>query len=84
MTYTSSRKEFATGNFISPDDWNSDKQRATPSSEKNIQTNTQLSLIETKLNQAFLFLQVQEEDLSAQDIYDQYLGVPAKIKNTVL
>lgn len=37
-----------------------------------------MSLIRTKLNQAFLFLQVNESDFDANDIYLHYKGKPLK------
>jgi len=40
--------------------------------------NTQLSLIKTKLNQAFLFLQVKGSDFTVDDIYKQYKGETPK------
>lgn len=68
------RKEFSTGIFISPDYWNASKQKAIPPNKINNQINTQLSLIKQDINQAFLFLQVQEKDFDVDDIYRQYKG----------
>lgn len=68
------RKEFSTGIFISPDYWNASKQKAHPPNKGNNQVNTQLSLIKQDINQAFLFLQVQEKDFDVDDIYRQFKG----------
>ncbi|MGD1318678.1 tyrosine-type recombinase/integrase [Chryseobacterium sp. 2R14A] len=68
------RKEFSTGIFINPDYWNASKQKAHPPNKGNTQINTQLSLIKQDINQAFLFLQVQEKDFDVDDIYRQYKG----------
>jgi hypothetical protein len=63
ITLDKERKPFSTGIFIDPKSWSSDKQKAFPSNSKNKQINTQLSLIKQDINQAFLFLQVQEKTL---------------------
>jgi site-specific recombinase XerD len=68
------RKEFSTGIFINPNSWNASKQKAFPPNKINNQINTQLSLIKQDINQAFLFLQVQEKDFDVDDIYRQYKG----------
>lgn len=68
------RKEFSTGIFINPNYWNASKQKAFPHNKINNQINTQLSLIKQDINQAFLFLQVQEKNFDVDDIYRQYKG----------
>lgn len=68
------RKEFATGLFINPNNWNSKDQKAKPPADENNHTNTELSLIKSKLNKAFLFLQVKDEPFDVNDIYNQYKG----------
>ncbi|WP_431133677.1 tyrosine-type recombinase/integrase [Psychroserpens mesophilus] len=78
ITYNKKRKEFATGRFVNPSNWNSKQQVAEPPEPDAKLINTQLSLIRTKLNQAFLFLQVNESDFEASDIYLQYKGKPLK------
>lgn len=74
LTYIEMRKQFATGIFINPKSWISKKQLAKPPNEENTYTNNQLSLIKNKINQAFLLLQVKEEDFDVNDIYNQYAG----------
>lgn len=78
ITYNKVRKEFATGKFINPKHWNSKQQLVEPPEPDAELTNTQLSLIRTKLNQAFLFLQVNEVEFDVNDIYSQYKGKPLK------
>ena len=68
------RKEFATGLFINPNNWNSKDQKAKPPNDENNHTNTELSLTKTKLNKAFLFLQVKDEPFGVNDIYNQFIG----------
>ncbi len=74
ITYLKKRKEFSTGLFINPKHWNSKKQKVLAEAENHEYTNTQLSLIKTKINQAFLMLQVQVKDFTIEDIYTLYKG----------
>lgn len=74
LTYKGERKPFAIGFFINPECWNNKIQEAVPTNEENNFLNTQLSLIKTKINQAFLFLQVNNPDFDINDLYNQYLG----------
>ena len=68
ITYFKKRKEFSIGLFINPDYWDSKKQKATIPDNNNY-LNNQLSLIQQKVNQAFLFLQVNETVFDVDDIY---------------
>lgn len=74
ITYRKERQEFALGLFVNPNHWKSELQMAKPPNEDNKFINSQLSLIKTKINQAFLLLQAQEIDFTAEDIYNKYLG----------
>ncbi len=74
ITYLGERKPFATGIFVIPKHWDSNKQLTKPPNEENNYINNQLSLIKNKINQAFLLLQVKEEPFDVNDIYNQYAG----------
>lgn len=76
LLYQSKRYEFSIGLFINPVDWHSKSQQAKPPNEENDFINTQLSLIKQKVNQAFLFLQVNNPDFDVNDLYSQYKGKP--------
>lgn len=84
ITYNKKRKIFSTGFFISPDYWNSKEQLAKPPSKDNTFINTQLSLIKQQINQAFLFLQVNEKEFDVEDIYLQHKGKSIKSEKTFL
>ena len=84
ITYNKKRKEFSTGFFINPDYWNSKEQLAKPPSKDNTFINTQLSLIKQQINQAFLFLQVNEKEFDVEDIYLQHKGKSIKSEKTFL
>ncbi|WOC52206.1 integrase [Bergeyella porcorum] len=62
------------GIFVNPKNWNSSKQMAIPINTENNQINTELSLIKQEINQAFLYLKVQEKSFDVEDIFKQYKG----------
>jgi len=78
LTFLKSRKSFSTGILLNHKHWNSKKQLIEPPEPNNELLNTQLSLIKTKLNQAFVFLQVRGSDFTVEDIYKQYKGETPK------
>ncbi|QQM28038.1 site-specific integrase [Elizabethkingia sp. M8] len=83
ITYNGKRKPFATGLFINPNNWNSKQQKVKPLNEDNNFINSQLSLIKQKINQAFLFLQVQDVEFDVEDVFMQYIGEPSKNKSVL-
>ena len=74
LTYLKKRKQFSTGLFINPDHWKSKQQLVKSAEKDNDYINHQLSLIKTKINKAFLMLQVKEEGFVVNDIYSVYKG----------
>ncbi|MBB6333000.1 site-specific recombinase XerD [Chryseobacterium sediminis] len=84
ITYMGERKPFATGLFINPQNWDNKQQKVKPPNSENETINTQLSLIKNKINQAFLFLQVNEEEFDVEDVFLQYKGNPPKKNKTIL
>lgn len=74
LTYNEDRKPFSTGLFVNPLYWDNKTQKAKPSNDENNFINAELSLIKNKINQAFLFLQVQGAEFDVEDIYKQYKG----------
>jgi len=78
ITYNQERYEFATGFFINPNHWHSKQQQAKPPNDDNIFINSQLSLIKSKINQAFLYLQVNNPEFKIDDLMSQFKGVPIK------
>ncbi len=84
ITYLKKRKIFSVGLFINPKYWYSKYQKAKPPNKENDFINTQLSLIKQKINQAFLYLQVNDEVFDVEDIYLQYKGESTKTHKTLL
>jgi site-specific recombinase XerD len=74
ITYDGERKQFATGLFVNPKHWDSKRQIMKPPNDENNFVNNELSLITKNVNQAFLFLQVQENIFSIEDIHRTYKG----------
>jgi len=74
LTYHKSRKTFSTGLFISPDYWNSKKQKVLNKTKQSEYITKQMSLIKSNLNQAFLLLQIQGSNFSIDSIYSLYKG----------
>jgi hypothetical protein len=77
ITFLKKRKEFSTGLFINPAYWDGKRQRVKPNNQSEY-LNSQLSLINQNLNQAFLFLQVKGAPFTVMDIYKQYKGETPK------
>ncbi|WP_313791297.1 site-specific integrase [Lacinutrix neustonica] len=84
ITYLKKRKEFSLGLFLNSDYWDSKRQKAKPPNPDNNYINTQLSLISQKINEAFLFLQVNDKAFDVEDIYLQYKGENVKTRKTLL
>lgn len=84
ITYLGKRKSFSTGLFAYPENWHSKQQKSKPPSKENDYTNTQISLISQKINQAFLLLQVNDRAFDVEDIYLQYKGKNIKADKTLL
>jgi integrase len=74
LTYNKIRKTFATGQFVNPNYWNSKKQLVKPPNIDSDFINSQLSLIKTKINRAFLMLHMKEISFTVEDIYSLYKG----------
>mgnify|MGYP003599707858 CR=1 FL=1 len=84
ITYLGKRRPFTTGLFINPDNWNAQKQKAFPNNQDNNFINTQISLINQKINEAFLFLQVNRKYFDVEDIYLKYKGEVPNNEKTIL
>jgi len=74
LTYLKTRKQFSTGQFINPNNWNSKQQLVKPSEPDSDYINSQLSLIKTKINRAFLLLQVKEEPFTVTGVFKSFNG----------
>lgn len=74
LTYNKTRNHFSTGQFVNPKHWDGKQQLVKPPEPDSDYINNQLSLIKTKINKAFLLLQVKEISFTVDDIYRLYKG----------
>lgn len=85
ITFLSRRKLFASGQFIKPENWDSKMQLAIPEDDENcVFINNQLSLIKSKINKAFLLLQIQDKEFNVEDILFQFKGKKATSDKTII
>ncbi|WP_282142803.1 site-specific integrase [Cellulophaga baltica] len=78
ITFDSKRKEFSTGIFINPNHWYSKKQIVSNKDAESSRKNNQLNLLSQKIQNAYLFLQVQNLEFNVDDILDKYLNKKIK------
>lgn len=84
ITFLGERYEFSTGLFVKPSHWFGKQQQAKPPDDENTILNNKVSLIKSKINQAFLFLQMNGGDCNVNSIYATYKGVSPKREKGVL
>ena len=76
ITYKEKRKEFSTGEFMNPSEWNTKHQKARSYSIANQQINLQLEIITANIKKAYLQLQLGGTEFSVEDIFNAYSGKP--------
>ncbi|WP_366144545.1 site-specific integrase [Algibacter sp.] len=84
ITYNKKRKQFSTGIYVNPKDWDREKQIINDNEVNSREYNTRLSLVKQKINQAFLLLQVNSNVFDVEDVYLQYTGKNIKANKTLL
>ena len=83
ITYLDRRKQFSVGLFIDPLNWNNSLQEADPPNDYSY-LNSQLNLIKNKINQVFLYLQINNSEFTVDDIYNKFKGNTPKKELGVL
>jgi len=84
ITYLKERKQFSTGQFVNPKFWNSKKQVIESSDLLDNLVNAQLMLIKQKLKKTYLTLQLNQNNISVEDIRNSYFGKNIKREETVI
>lgn len=84
LTYLEKRKQFSTGLFVNPHNWNNAQQEIEPPNEDSKFINSQLSLIKNQLNQVFLYLQINNIEFTIADVYNKFIGSSSKNELGVL
>lgn len=78
ITLDGERKQFSTGINIESEFWDSKKQIIIKSHESAILFNSLLHNIESKINNIFGILQLQNDSFTLDDLYNKYLGAEIK------
>ncbi|WP_299430546.1 site-specific integrase [uncultured Maribacter sp.] len=78
ITFKKKRKQFSIGQFVEPRYWHSKKQIFIKDYELSERLNSQLLLINQKIQNAYLFLQVQNIEFTIEDILDKYIDKKIK------
>ena len=84
ITYIKRRKEFSTGQFINPVHWNSKTQRASIKEVNSDFINGVLSIIRQNINNAYLRLQLEQDQYEVEDISNLYFGRNGKKEDTLV
>lgn len=74
LTYALKRKQFSTGQMISPANWNTKLQKSMVKGVSGDQVNLQLELIKNAIRKAYLQLQLVGCDFNVDEIFNAYLG----------
>tara|TARA_B110000285_G_C15050608_1_gene576754 strand:+ start:265 stop:981 length:717 start_codon:yes stop_codon:yes gene_type:complete len=84
ITFLKKRKQFSTGQFVSPKHWSSKRQCVSARDVNYKYTNGQLSLIAQKINNTYLKLQLQQDEFDVQDISNIYFNRNGKKEDTLV
>lgn len=84
ITINKLRKQFSTGNLITPKDWNSKKQIGESKLIDYKALNGQLFIIKQKLNNIYFKLQIENTSIKVEDIIDLYFQNLLKKKTRLL
>ncbi len=84
ITYSKNRKQFSTGEFINPLEWNVKNQKANSKSIANQQINLQLEIITANIKKAHLQLQMLDGAFGVTEIFAKYIGKTEKKEEFVI
>ncbi|MDL2230560.1 site-specific integrase [Alistipes sp. OttesenSCG-928-L06] len=74
ITFKGERKQFASGMFTDPKQWDSKKQRMIGDSSEAETINNSLMVLQEKLNRAYLKMELSGEDFAVEDILREFKG----------
>ncbi|HEY9184329.1 MAG TPA: site-specific integrase [Salegentibacter sp.] len=80
LTFNKERKEFATGLKTNPDTWNAKLQI----SESDSLLNSNLEVIRSKIQKAYISLELEQDNFTVQDIANKYLKKPGQDKTYLI
>lgn len=79
ITLNKKRKQFSTGYFILPTEWDGVRQSVKPSNPLSGEMNNQLTLLKQKILKASIQLETQENDVSVDGVINVIFGNNAKV-----
>ncbi|QLG45401.1 site-specific integrase [Costertonia aggregata] len=83
LTLNGKRKVFATGEFVSPNNWDAKLQSKVNSSDST-EINSQLEIISSKIRKTYLSLQLDGKKFTVDDIFQKSFGNSTKIDKLVV
>ncbi|RTZ09279.1 site-specific integrase [Flavobacterium sp. GSP6] len=84
ITLNKERKQFTTGLFVNPLNWENKLQKVNSRDSNSKIINAQIEQIQIKINNIALIFQLQDENCTLDNIYNKYIGVEIKKKEFVL
>jgi integrase/recombinase XerD len=84
ITLNKERKQFTTGLFVNPLNWENKLQKVNSRDSNYKFINAQIELIQIKINNIALVFQLQDENCTLDNIYNKYIGVEIRKKEFVL
>nr|WP_315141915.1 site-specific integrase [uncultured Flavobacterium sp.] len=84
ITLNKERKQFTTGLFVNPNNWENKLQKVNSRDSNYKFINTQIEQIQIKINNIALVFQLQDKNCTLDNIYNRYIGVEIKKKEYVL
>ena len=84
ITLNKERKQFTTGHFVNPLNWENKLQKVNSRDSNSKIINAQIEQIQIKINNIALLFQLQGENCTLDNIYNKYIGVEINKKAFVL
>ena len=84
ITLQKTRKQFATGLFVTPAYWESKLQTINKKDSNYKYLNSQINQIREKIQNIIMVFQLQNQEYSLDDIYKKYMGIDLKKKEYII
>lgn len=84
LTLDKKRKQFSTGLFVNPSYWENKLQKINTQDPNYKFINSQIEQIQIKLNNIILMFQIQDVEITLENIYDKFINIEIKKKEYVL
>jgi integrase len=84
VTLNKERKQFSTGLYVNPNQWQNNLQKVNIQEANHKYINAQIERIRVKLYNIVLVFQLQGVEVTVENIYNEYKGVESKKKENIL